>query len=142
MITGDVIQATADIQEARVIVIPPPPVRGPRPGRRLQDAGREPPEFGHRPAPRRGGRGAGQGQPEQRRAAGLHTFGNDTPQLYLDIDRTVARMLNVPLSNVFSTVQTALGGAYVNDFNTLGRSTRCACRAMRPSASRSRISSN
>jgi hydrophobic/amphiphilic exporter-1 (mainly G- bacteria), HAE1 family len=49
------------------------------------------------------------------------TFGNDTPQLYLDIDRTVARMLNVPLGNVFSTVQTALGGAYVNDFNTLGR---------------------
>ena len=49
------------------------------------------------------------------------TFGNDTPQLYLDIDRTVARMLNVPLANVFASVQAELGGTYVNDFNTLGR---------------------
>ena len=49
------------------------------------------------------------------------TFGNDTPQLFLDIDRTKARMLNVPLVNVFATLQGNLGGAYVNDFNTFGR---------------------
>ena len=30
-------------------------------------------------------------------------------------------MLNVPLANVFSSVQADLGGTYVNDFNTLGR---------------------
>ena len=49
------------------------------------------------------------------------TFDNSTPQLFLDIDRTIARMLNVPLANVFSSVQADLGGTYVNDFNTLGR---------------------
>ena len=49
------------------------------------------------------------------------TFAANTPQLFLDIDRTIARMLNVPLANVFSSVQADLGGTYVNDFNTLGR---------------------
>ena len=60
------------------------------------------------------------------------TFGNDTPQLFLDIDRTKAQMLNVPFANIFSTLQVNLGGAYVNDFNTFGphlpgaRPSRCA----------------
>jgi HAE1 family hydrophobic/amphiphilic exporter-1 len=49
------------------------------------------------------------------------TFGNNTPQIYLEIDRTKARMLNVPLANVFETLQVNLGSAYVNDFNFLGR---------------------
>ena len=30
-------------------------------------------------------------------------------------------MLNVPLSNLFSTLQVNLGGSYINDFNTFGR---------------------
>ena len=49
------------------------------------------------------------------------TFGANTPQIYLEIDRTKARMLNVPLSNVFDTLQINLGSAYVNDFNVFGR---------------------
>ena len=49
------------------------------------------------------------------------TFGANSPQMYLEIDRTKARMLNVPLSNVFDTLQINLGSAYVNDFNFLGR---------------------
>jgi HAE1 family hydrophobic/amphiphilic exporter-1 len=49
------------------------------------------------------------------------TFGNNTPQIYLDIDRVKARMLDVPLANIFNTLQVNLGGAYVNDFNVFGR---------------------
>jgi hydrophobic/amphiphilic exporter-1 (mainly G- bacteria), HAE1 family len=49
------------------------------------------------------------------------TFGANTPQIYLEIDRTKARMLDVPLSNVFNTLQVNLGSAYVNDFNAFGR---------------------
>ncbi|MBV9079131.1 MAG: efflux RND transporter permease subunit, partial [Methylobacteriaceae bacterium] len=49
------------------------------------------------------------------------TFGNNTPQIYLDIDRVKARMLDVPLANIFATLQVNLGGAYVNDFNVFGR---------------------
>jgi HAE1 family hydrophobic/amphiphilic exporter-1 len=121
VITGDVIKATADIQEARVIVIPPPPVRGLGQGGgfKMQIESRQSSSIG----PLLGAVGEVLGKANQSKEVQrvFTTFGNDTPQLYLDIDRTVARMLNVPLSNVFSTVQTALGGAYVNDFNTLGR---------------------
>lgn len=121
VITNEVIKATADIQEARVIVIPPPPVRGLGQGGgfKMQIESRQSSAIG----PLLGAVGEVLGKANQSNDVQrvFTTFGNDTPQLYLDIDRTVARMLNVPLSNVFSTVQTALGGAYVNDFNTLGR---------------------
>ncbi|RZK96899.1 MAG: hydrophobe/amphiphile efflux-1 family RND transporter, partial [Methylobacterium sp.] len=121
VITNEVIKATADIQEARVIVIPPPPVRGLGQGGgfKMQIESRQSSSIG----PLLGAVGEVLGKANQSNDVQrvFTTFGNDTPQLYLDIDRTVARMLNVPLGNVFSTVQTALGGAYVNDFNTLGR---------------------
>ncbi|MCJ2035207.1 efflux RND transporter permease subunit [Methylobacterium sp. J-068] len=121
VITGDVIKATSDIQEARVIVIPPPPVRGLGQGGgfKMQIESRQSSAIG--PLLAAVGEVLGKANQSNDVQRVFTTFGNDTPQLYLDIDRTVARMLNVPLSNVFSTVQTALGGAYVNDFNTLGR---------------------
>ncbi len=45
----------------------------------------------------------------------------NVPQLYIDVDRVKAKQLRVPLSSVFSTLQTYLGSAYVNDFNIIGR---------------------
>ncbi|MBW1916785.1 MAG: multidrug efflux RND transporter permease subunit [Deltaproteobacteria bacterium] len=45
------------------------------------------------------------------------TFSARSPQLFLDIDRTKAESLNIPLSNVFNTLQAYLGSAYVNLFN-------------------------
>jgi len=50
-----------------------------------------------------------------------NNFRANVPQLYLDIDRTKAKTLNVPLSSIFSTLQAYLGSAYVNDFNLFGR---------------------
>jgi multidrug efflux pump len=50
------------------------------------------------------------------------SFSSGTPQIYLDIDRVKAKTLNVPLSNVFSTLQIALGSSYVNDITLFGRS--------------------
>ncbi|MCZ6836591.1 MAG: multidrug efflux RND transporter permease subunit [Planctomycetota bacterium] len=49
------------------------------------------------------------------------TFRANFPQVFVDIDRTKAKTLGVPLSVIFSTLQAYLGSAYVNDFNTLGR---------------------
>ena len=43
------------------------------------------------------------------------------PQLYADIDRTKARQLGVPVTDVFDTLQIYLGSVYVNDFNRFGR---------------------
>ncbi|HKI81677.1 MAG TPA: efflux RND transporter permease subunit, partial [Pseudodesulfovibrio sp.] len=49
------------------------------------------------------------------------TFTANTPQIYLNIDRTRAEFLKVPLSRIFSTLQAQLGSSYVNDFNYLGQ---------------------
>ena len=45
----------------------------------------------------------------------------NVPQLYADIDRTKARQLGVPVTDVFDTMQIYLGSLYVNDFNQFGR---------------------
>ena len=62
---------------------------------------------------------------ESRSQSGLaslnSTFRAGVPQLFAEVDRTKAKTLNVPLNDVFSTLQAYLGSAYVNDFNKFGR---------------------
>lgn len=41
----------------------------------------------------------------------------DTPHLYLNIDREKAELMNVPVSTIFSTLQTYFGSTYINDIN-------------------------
>ncbi|MFN0196008.1 MAG: efflux RND transporter permease subunit [Planctomycetaceae bacterium] len=48
-------------------------------------------------------------------------FSARTPQMYVDVDRERCQALNVPLSEVFLTLQLYLGGYYTNDFNQFGR---------------------
>ncbi|MBO1271176.1 multidrug efflux RND transporter permease subunit [Shewanella sp. 4t3-1-2LB] len=45
----------------------------------------------------------------------------NVPQLFADVDRTKALQLGVSLTDVFDTLSVYLGSAYVNDFNTFGR---------------------
>lgn len=49
------------------------------------------------------------------------TYRATTPQLYADIDRVKASMLNVPIAGIFESLQINLGSAYVNDVNLFGR---------------------
>jgi multidrug efflux pump len=49
------------------------------------------------------------------------SFQVNVPQLFADIDRTKARQLGVPLTDVFETMQIYLGSLYANDFNRFGR---------------------
>ncbi len=49
------------------------------------------------------------------------TIRANVPQLFLDINRTKVKTLNIPLNSVFNTLQSYLGSTYVNDFNLLGR---------------------
>ncbi|MBK8978271.1 MAG: efflux RND transporter permease subunit [Planctomycetes bacterium] len=54
--------------------------------------------------------------------AGLYTsFRADVPQLFAEVDRDKVKQLGIPLSTVFDTLQTGLGGAYANDFVTFNR---------------------
>jgi multidrug efflux pump len=45
----------------------------------------------------------------------------DAPQLYMDMDRSKAKTLGVPVDEVFTTLSATLGTYYVNDFNRYGR---------------------
>ncbi len=52
------------------------------------------------------------------------TFSANMPQFKIDVDRNKAKALDIPLSEIFNTLQTFLGGRYVNDFNLFERSYR------------------
>ncbi|WP_424985701.1 efflux RND transporter permease subunit [Microbulbifer sp. S227A] len=49
------------------------------------------------------------------------TFRANVPKVYVDLDREKAKTLNVPVSEVFQTLQAYMGSYYVNDFNLFGR---------------------
>jgi multidrug efflux pump len=50
------------------------------------------------------------------------TYTANTPQIFVNLDRTRAETLKVPVSRVFATLKEQLGSGYVNDFNLYGRS--------------------
>ena len=50
------------------------------------------------------------------------TYTAETPQIFVNLDRTRAETLKVPVSRVFATLKEHLGSGYVNDFNLYGRS--------------------
>jgi hydrophobe/amphiphile efflux-1 (HAE1) family protein len=119
----------AQIQEAFVVVVAPPPVQG------IGNAG------GFRMMIEdRGGRGpealqgvvyAMMGRAAQTPGVAnvFSLFETSTPQLYLDIDRTKAQLLGINIADVFSTLQIYVGSSYVNDFNLFGRSYRVIVQA-------------
>ncbi|HET6756415.1 MAG TPA: efflux RND transporter permease subunit, partial [Burkholderiales bacterium] len=125
-------QAFAQIQEAGIFVIEPPSVRG------LGNAG----GFKMMVQDRRG-RGLKTleeasmgllGQANQSGAAQqvFTTFSTSAPQYFLNIDRTKAEMLNVPVENIFQTLQINLGSDFINDFNLFGRTYRVTAQADAP----------
>jgi hydrophobe/amphiphile efflux-1 (HAE1) family protein len=120
---------TADINEARLLIVPPPLIQG------IGSAG------GYRiMVEDQGGHGYGDlgkvsygliGKANQ--TAGLsqvYTFFDPTvPRIFADIDRRKADLLGVPAERVFETLQVYLGSAFVNDFNLLGRTYRVTAQA-------------
>ena len=58
---------------------------------------------------------------DPRIANAYSTFSADNPQLFLNLDRTKAQYLDVPVSTVFNTMQSVFGTTYVNNFTYLGK---------------------
>jgi HAE1 family hydrophobic/amphiphilic exporter-1 len=52
------------------------------------------------------------------------TFRAAVPQVYVDVDRDKALKQGVPVADVYQSLQTFLGGTYVNQFNRFGRQWR------------------
>src|SRR5690606_7379132 len=53
----------------------------------------------------------------------------NVPQLDAEVDRVKAKAQGVPLTELFETLQTYLGSAYVNDFNMFGRTWQVIAQA-------------
>ena len=65
------------------------------------------------------------------------TYAASTPQINLKLDRERAQALGVSISDIFSAMQTTLGGTYTNDFNLFGRTWQVKVQA--DSADRSNV---
>ena len=117
------------MQEAFVLVINPPPVRGigtgggfklyveDRRGRGLEALDAVTSEL------------VARANQEPGLTSVFTLFNTRTPKVYANIDRAKAEMLGVPVNNVFDTLNVYLGSSYVNDFNYLGRTYRVQIQA-------------
>ncbi len=114
-------QQYAQIEDAFVVMFPPPPVQGlgTTGGFKLQLEDRGSLGYEAMDAAVKAFMAKAQQAPE---LAGLFSsYQVNVPQLYADIDRTRARQLGVAVTDVFDTMQIYLGSLYVNDFNKFGR---------------------
>lgn len=120
-IIGEAQKRLSAIQDAFILVVPPPPVRGigSAGGFKMMIEDKAGLGFGTLMQAAGGMMGAGNAGPET--TSVYTTFSANAPQIYVDIDRVKAQMLDVPLSNIFDTLQIYLGSSYVNDFNAFGR---------------------
>ncbi|MBA2350669.1 MAG: multidrug efflux RND transporter permease subunit [Burkholderiales bacterium] len=118
-----------EIKDASVLVLNPPPIRG------LGSAG----GFEFVLQDRAGGDVARfsqvlqefMGEARKRPELGLvfSNYDDRVPQIEYEIDREKVKTYGVMLSDVFSTLQTFLGGTYINDFNLYGRTFRVQAQA-------------
>ncbi|MFB3827844.1 MAG: efflux RND transporter permease subunit, partial [Bryobacteraceae bacterium] len=51
----------------------------------------------------------------------MTTFRSNVPAYKVDLDLAKVQTLGIPVTDAFNTLQTFLGGLYVNDFNAFGR---------------------
>ena len=129
IVLEDLRRRTSAIQEARVVVIPPPPVRGigTTGGFRMEVQDRSGAGFEELLAATNRLVAAANQHPGLQQV--FTTFRIDSPRIFVDIDRTQARMLNIPLPRVFDALQVYLGSVFVNEFNFLGRTYRVTAQA-------------
>ena len=59
----------------------------------------------------------------------ITSYQANVPQLDAQVDRVKAKAQGVPLTELFETLQTYLGSAYVNDFNMFGRTWQVVAQA-------------
>ncbi|MFO0943607.1 MAG: multidrug efflux RND transporter permease subunit [Pirellulales bacterium] len=125
-LTADKIQASlqaklSKIPDAMVFVITPPPVRGLGTAGGLKFLIQDRAGYGYQELQKATEQLIAAAAKEPTLSNVFTTYRATTPQLYADVDRVKAKMLNVPIGNIFGALQVYLGSAYVNDINLFGR---------------------
>jgi len=123
---------TADINEARLLIVPPPVIQGigSAGGYRMIVEDRGDHSFQELSGLSWGLIAKANQTPGLKQIYTL--FDISTPRVFADIDRKKADMLGVPPERVFEALQIYLGSAFVNDFNLLGRTYRVTAQADAP----------
>jgi multidrug efflux pump len=122
-------QGFAGIQDAFIISVSPPPVRGigTTGGFKMEVQDTKGASLAQLEQVAQSIMGAANQQPGL--AGVFTTFNTRTPKVYADIDRVRAEMLGVNADDIFQTLEVYLGSQYVNDFNFLGRTYRVTAQA-------------
>jgi hydrophobe/amphiphile efflux-1 (HAE1) family protein len=132
VITVELRKRLAAVEEAFVLVIPPPAVSGIGTGggfaMRIQDRQGRGPEMLSAATDEL----VGAARKDPGLTAVFSTFTANTPQVFVDIDRIKAQKLGVPIQNVTDAIETYFGSAYVNDLNLFGRTYHVTAQADLP----------
>jgi hydrophobe/amphiphile efflux-1 (HAE1) family protein len=124
--------ATADINEARLMVVKPPVIRGIGSAGGFRMMVEDKNGAGYRALQDAANAVIAKAN-QQKGLAGVYTFfDTGTPRIRADIDRDKAQILGVSPARVFETLQIYLGSAFINDFNLLGRTYRVTAQADAP----------
>jgi HAE1 family hydrophobic/amphiphilic exporter-1/multidrug efflux pump len=120
-----------NLKDARVLVLNPPPIRGLGSAGGfefvLQDkTGGDPKQFS---AVLQNFLSEARKRPELNPYSVFTGYDDTIPQIEYQIDRDAIKTYGVALSDVFFTLQTFLGGYYINDFNLFGRTYRVQAQA-------------
>ncbi|MEN6439275.1 MAG: efflux RND transporter permease subunit [Syntrophobacter sp.] len=107
----------SQIQEAQSIVLVPPPIRGLGQTGGFQMMVEDRTSLGLTELQRAVSELVQEGNARQNLRGLATTFSTSSPQLYLNVNRTKAESLQVPLATVFDTLQAYLGSSFVNLFN-------------------------
>ncbi|MGZ8238258.1 MAG: efflux RND transporter permease subunit [Methylobacter sp.] len=122
-------QRLAKVEDAHIAVFAPPPIRGMSSvgGFKLQIQDRT--NTGIDELKRTNAELIAKGNQQPGLVGLFTTFRASVPQLFVDVDRTRAKSMGVPLKDVFDTLQIYLGSMYVNDFNRFGRTYQVVAQA-------------
>ncbi len=121
--------AFAGIKEARVLVLPPAPIRG------LGSAGgfkvqvQDLNNAGLGPLEEATNRLLEALQKEPGFTSIISGFRPNVPQYHIDIDRAQAKTMGISLAELNEALQVYLGSVYVNDFNLFGRTYQVTAQA-------------
>jgi HAE1 family hydrophobic/amphiphilic exporter-1/multidrug efflux pump len=67
---------------------------------------------------------------KESRLTGINTFFRpNVPQLFVEVDEAKAISQDVPITDIYATLQSTMGSLYVNDFNRSGRTYRVQMQA-------------
>jgi multidrug efflux pump len=120
-IAGSLNRQFASIQDAFIVIFPPPPVPGMGQTGGFKVYLQDRASLGYQALDQATKAFMAKAYQAPELAGMLSTYQVNVPQLYADVDRTRARQLGVPVTEVFDTMQIYLGSLYVNDFNKFGR---------------------